>query len=72
MIRNDLVLDKIVNEEDFIAIKRFDYSLNKMLERYPNGVPDRIIAQALLMDEEEVEELYQRVIVKLRERMKIE
>jgi hypothetical protein len=42
-----------------------------MLERYPNGVPDRIIAQALLISETEVEEMYQKIIVKLKDKMKI-
>jgi hypothetical protein len=53
-------------EPDFVALKRFDYSLDKVLERYPNGCPTRIIAQALLMTEEEVEAAYERVVEKLR------
>jgi len=72
MIPEDLIRAKIANEENFIAIKRFNYSLERMLERYPDGVPDRIIAQALLIKEEDVEELYQKIILKLRKGMKIE
>jgi hypothetical protein len=72
MIPEDLIRAKIANEENFIAIKRFNYSLERMLERYPDGVPDRIIAQALLIKEEDVEELYQKIILKLKKGMKIE
>lgn len=58
---------KRVNEDqDFVALKRFDYSLEALLERYPDGCPDRVIAQALLISEPEVEELYQETVLKLR------
>lgn len=65
----DLIRERIETEPDFIAIKRFDYSLNKLLERYPEGVPTRVIAQALMMEESEVEELYQKIIAKLRKNL---
>lgn len=59
----------IETDPDFICIKRFDFSLKKLLERYPEGVPTRIIGQALSMDEEQVEELYQTVLQKLRTKL---
>lgn len=54
------------NKEDFVFLKRFEYSLAAVLERYPDGCPDRIVAAALLLTEDDVEELYQRTIIKLR------
>lgn len=63
---------RIQTEPDFVNLKRFDYSLEKVLERYPEGAPPRLIAQALLMTEEEVEELYQQTVVRLREVMKVD
>ena len=63
---------KLLTDRDFIALKRFDFSLAKVIEKYPNGVPDKLIAAALLMSEEEVEELYQRVVQKMRARMDVE
>jgi hypothetical protein len=63
---------KIWTEPDFVALKRFDYSLAKVLERYPEGVPPHLVAQALLMTEEEVETSYQEVVRKLRVIMKVE
>lgn len=62
---------KIDTEPDYIACKNFDYSLEKLIERYPEGAPMRIISQALMMTEKEVEELYQSLIVRLREDMKV-
>jgi tRNA A-37 threonylcarbamoyl transferase component Bud32 len=66
---------RVESDPDFINIKRFDFSLAKCLEKYenkPDGVPLRIIAQALVMTEEEVEETLQNIIGKLREEMKVE
>ncbi len=63
---------KLLTDRNFIALKRFDFSVEKVIEKYPNGVPDKLIAAALLMSEEEVEELYQKVVVKLRRRMDVE
>lgn len=63
---------KLDTDSDFIAVKRFDYSLKKLMERYPEGAPPKVIAQALMMTEDEVEELEQAVITKIREVLKIE
>lgn len=59
-------------DPDFIALKRFDYSLQKLLQRYPEGCPDRIIANALLIAEEDVEEIYGSTVLKLRGLMGVE
>jgi hypothetical protein len=63
---------RLSTDEDFIPLKRFDYSMRCLLDRYPDGVPDRIIAQSLLIDDEQVEVLYQEVVAKLRTNMKVE
>ena len=58
---------KLVAEDpNYVALKRFEFSLEKVLDRYPEGCPDRLIAQALMIPEHEVEELYQNAVVKLR------
>lgn len=62
----------IDTEPDFVYMKRFDFSLDKLMERYPDGAPTKIIAQAMMMTEDEVEELYQLVIVKMRQALKVE
>jgi helix-turn-helix protein len=56
----------IEEKEDFVYSKRFEYSLKKVMERYPDGCPDRIIAAVLLITEDEVQEIYETVVNKLR------
>ena len=63
-------LRRLLEEDpDFIYLKRFDYSLKKLLERYPDGCPDRIIANALLMTEDDIQALYEKIVIKLRNAM---
>ena len=62
----------IDTDPDYIASKRFDYSLAKLLERYPDGCPDRVIAAVLLIEEHEVEQCYNRIVEKLRRMMKVD
>lgn len=59
-------------DKDFIYSKRFDYSIEKLLERYPDGAPIKVIAQVLLVTEEEVEKLTQEAILTLRKKMKVD
>ena len=54
---------------DFVALKRFDFSLARVCERYPDGAPDHVVAQALMVTEDEVEGLYQEIAVKMRHLM---
>jgi hypothetical protein len=73
MIQNVFEAKKRVAEErDYVAIKRFDFSLEKLVKRYPDGAPIHVIAEALMISEPEVEELYQKAVVKLRHIMGVE
>ena len=63
---------KIASDPDFIYSKRFEHSLAKCVDRYPDGASTKLIAQVLLMTEEEVEDTYAKVIKKLKEIMKID
>jgi len=65
MTRDEIKL-KIETDPVFINIKRFDYSIENLIDRYPDGAPLRLIAQALNMTEEEVQETYNNVLVKLK------
>lgn len=62
----------IATDPDYIYLKRFDFSLEQLIERHPGGVPDRVIAAALMITEEGVGDLYNLIIAKLREAMKVE
>jgi DNA-binding NarL/FixJ family response regulator len=58
---------KLIREDvDFVCLKRYDFSLKRVLERFPDGASDRIIAQALGITEAEVQEAYGRIIQKLK------
>jgi len=65
-------LVKIREDEDFIALKRFDYSVEEILKRYPEGVPDRLISQGLAVPEEQLQPWYEQVVAKLRAIMKVD
>lgn len=63
---------RLDEDPDYINSKRFEYSLQNLLERYPEGCPDRIIANCLGLDEEDVEALYNKVVDKLKQRIGVE
>lgn len=60
----------IVNDEDYVNIGRFKFSLKKLCHRFPDGAPDRIIAQALCISEADVPVLWQEIVLKLRSKIK--
>lgn len=66
---SDELQRKLYLKKNFIALKRFDYSLAKLLKRYPDGVPDEVIANALSITVEEVEMIYQDIIDRLSARI---
>ncbi len=63
---------KLDAEPDFAFVKRYEYSMKVLEERYPEGAPDNIIAQALMIEEEQVEPALNKLIVKMRGLMKVE
>ena len=66
------IIAKVKKEPDFVALKRFDYSLNKALERYPNGCPPHIIATALCLTEDDLIALYTKMIGRLKKWLKVD
>lgn len=63
------IRERIENDADYVYLRRFEFSLVKLLQRYPEGVPDHLIAQGLLRTEEEIGELYEATVAKLRKFM---
>lgn len=63
---------RVAEEADFVYLKRFDFSLAKLVERHPVGVPDRVIAAALMVTEDDVRDMYEDIVLKLRRAMKVE
>jgi len=60
---------KIENDPDFIYCPRLGNSLKMFLEKYPDGAEDFKIAKILLIEEEEVEAIFQSAIKKIRKSM---
>lgn len=63
---------KVHTLPDFVNSKRYDHSLQKLEERYPDGAPNKVIANVLMIEEEEVEPEFEKVVVKLRDKMGVE
>lgn len=66
------MVEKLKSEPDFIFGPKYRNSVQELLRRYPNGVPDKIIAQVLGISIPEVEEAFQLVILKIRSELKLE
>jgi hypothetical protein len=62
----------LLTDPDFVYLKKYDFSLKKVLQKYPDGAPDRVIAQALMISEEEVQDLYESIIDKIRQSMRVD
>jgi hypothetical protein len=65
---------KLNTDEGFAFAKRYDYSMRKLEERYPEpeGAPDNVIGVALMIPEDQVEPAYAKVVLKMRGLMGVE
>jgi hypothetical protein len=61
---------RIDTDPDFVDSPKHNNSLKKLIADYPGGAPDRIIRRVLRLTQEEVEAVYLRAILKLRENLK--
>lgn len=64
--------EKIQNDPDFVYLKRYDFSLIRLLNRYPDGCPDHVIASALMITEEDVVKSWEAIVQKIRANMKVD
>jgi hypothetical protein len=71
-VTTEEVIQRINSDPEFVNLKRFEYSLAQVMERFPEGAPDRTIAQALMIAEDDVSRLYNEIIERLRVQLKIE
>lgn len=61
----------IHNDEDYIYCPRLGNSLSKLINLNPDGVDNERIARVLMMEEEEVEDIFESALEKLRKIMKL-
>jgi len=62
----------IYNDDDYIYCPRLGNSLAKLIELNPDGVDNERIAKVLMMEEQEVEDIFESAIKKIRKIMKID
>lgn len=63
------IMKRIIEEEDYIRCPKFSNSLNKFVSKNDEGVEDSVISRLLMMPEEQVQEIYEEAVEKLREQM---
>ncbi len=64
--------EKIVADPEFVALRRFKYSLTDLETRYPVECPDHVIAGALMIKEEDVQARFAEITQKLKELIGVE
>lgn len=60
------------NDETFVNSKRYGYSIDAVLERYPDGAPNNVIAQLLELDKDDIDARYSSIVVNLRRLMGVQ
>lgn len=60
---------RILEEEDFIDHPKYVNSIKKLIEKYPDGVENDVIAKVLNITEDEVEQIYQSAVQKLKKNL---
>lgn len=58
--------EKVKNDPDFVLLRHCEYSLARVVSRYPEGVPHKVIAKALGVTEDEVAQILQKALSKMR------
>lgn len=65
-ISQEEALRRIAEDEDFVNLSRYDYSLRKLKERHPDECPVDLSCRALMMTPEEIDALFEEAIQILR------
>lgn len=62
--------EKISTDPDYVCAPKHRNSLATLIERYPNGAPDSVIAKVLLIKPEQVKAMFEKILLKLKENYK--
>jgi hypothetical protein len=60
------------NDETFVNSKRYGYSIDAVMERYPDGAPNNVIGQLLNLDKDDIDARYSTIVAQLRAIMGVE
>lgn len=64
---DDEIQYAVLNDEDFIVNKRYDYSVRVLKAKYQDDpIPSKMIAASLLLTEEELNDEYEKIVATLR------
>lgn len=58
---------KIENDSDFVMSKKHENSLLRLLQEYPEGVPDKLICKVLQISPEEFQKHYECAIIYMKD-----
>lgn len=62
---------QVETDPEFINSKKYKYKLSRYKKAHPDKTPDRQIAYMLACTEEEIQEIYETIINKARQILKI-
>ena len=62
---------RIFEEDDFIYCPRLGNSLNRLIDKNPDGIDDERAEKVLLMDKKEINLWYNRALAKLRKALRL-
>lgn len=62
----DEIWDRLNTDPDFVALPRYGGSLKRVLERYPDGVPEAMAADALQISVADYRRIVTAAVGKLR------
>lgn len=68
-LTKDDIVYLLHHDETFVNSKRFGYSIDAVVQRYPDGAPDNVICQLLDIDQHTLDALYRQVVASLRSMM---
>lgn len=60
---------RLDNDEDFIVSQKYENSLKKILEDYPDGVPPSVICKVMCITPEQLDTIMKSAMSKLRSRL---
>ena len=60
---------RIESEKDFVLSKKHGNSIKRLVDSYPNGVPDNVICRVLQVSPEDLQDRYNAAIAFLRKKI---
>jgi hypothetical protein len=69
MLDDSGITGKVLTDQSYVNVKRCEFSIDAVCERYPTGAPPHVIAQALNITEDEVEARYSQILACIREKL---